>query len=119
MPLVNDAPLSAEARELAAGSYRWAFRVCHDLLRRDAYRGMDREIAEGAALYGLCLAARKFDPALGSWPTHAARWIKGQVRDEARIWFRRGLTCRNGGKDGPAPPAPEVGPMDGAVAMAA
>jgi hypothetical protein len=58
MPLVNDAPLSAEARELAAGSYRWAFRVCHDLLRRDAYRGMDREIAEGAALYGLCLATR-------------------------------------------------------------
>jgi len=111
MGRVNSTPLTAEQQALAAGSRRWARSICREKLRTPPYRSLDRDVAESAADYGLCLAARSFDPAKGTWPTHAARWVKSQIRDDARVWSRRGLTCRNGGRGGPAAGLPLVGPL--------
>lgn len=112
MPRVNLTPLDDGQRTRAAGSYAYALELVRELREHRKHLNLEFDHAVSAALYGLVLAARSYRPALGLWPTHAARWIKGEVSDEAARWRRRGLTCRNGGKGGPAPECPDVGPLD-------
>jgi len=66
-----------EANELCVKHRKFAFKIAVDY----AGKGVDRHELKSAALEGLVLASRRFDPKLGfTFGTYAQHWVRGEIR---------------------------------------
>lgn len=84
--------IPSENIELVVEQMIFAKKLASDFYRRRAYLGIEREDYEGAALLGLCDAARRYDPSRGmGFKTFVYLRIRGAMFDLLR---RGGLVPR-------------------------
>lgn len=96
MPLANMTPLTDDQRALAGDPEHiaLALRIARSMAR---YCPREVEAMESAALFGLVLAARTFDPALGvRFTTYTAPRITGAILDAARLELPKGFRRNKG-----------------------
>ena len=70
-------PLTSEQRSLVERNLRLAYRFANDYTRRHRVRYRDDIVS--AALEGLTIAAKKYDPARAKFSTYARWWMRARV----------------------------------------